>query len=71
MSVIDNASATGYNWFKSSYSGDNNTCVECADVPGIVPVRDSKAPDGPALTFSKASWGAFVALVKTETYPSI
>lgn len=66
MSAIANASVTGYDWFKSSYSGDNNSCVESAYVPGIVPVRDSKSPQGPALVFSKASWGAFVGLVKAE-----
>ena len=71
MSPIQNASATGYDWFKSSYSSGDNNCIECADIPNVVPVRDSKNAEGPALTFSKASWGAFVASVKTETYPSI
>ena len=66
MSPIINASATGYDWFKSSYSGDNNSCVESAYVPGIVPVRDSKNPHGPAIAFSTSSWGAFVGLVKAE-----
>ncbi|WP_078622896.1 DUF397 domain-containing protein [Streptomyces prunicolor] len=60
MSAISNASATGFDWYKSSYSGDNNSCVESANVPGIVPVRDSKAPTGPALVFSREAWGAFV-----------
>lgn len=32
--------------------------------PGIVPVRDSKDPDGPALVFPAASWTAFIAEVK-------
>lgn len=71
MSSIENASATGYDWFKSSYSGDNNTCVETAIVPGIVPVRDSKDPEGPALTFSPDSWSEFVTLVKGSDLPSI
>ncbi|MET7741996.1 DUF397 domain-containing protein [Streptomyces sp. NPDC005385] len=64
MDAIKNASATGYDWFKSSYSGDNNSCVESAHVPGIVPVRDSKDPEGPALSFPVASWGDFIASVK-------
>ncbi|WP_275559576.1 DUF397 domain-containing protein [Streptomyces sp. 5-6(2022)] len=29
-------------------------------IPGVVPVRDSKRPDGPALVFPAASWTAFV-----------
>jgi hypothetical protein len=32
--------------------------------PGVVPVRDSKDPDGPALVFPAASWAAFIAEVK-------
>jgi hypothetical protein len=39
--------------------------VEVADgFPGVVPVRDSKDPDGPALVFPAASWAAFIAEVK-------
>lgn len=64
MSHIENASTTGYTWFKSSYSNGDQNCVECAVVPNVVPVRDSKNPNGPALVVSKASWGAFLGLVK-------
>lgn len=51
-------------WRTSSYSnGDGGDCVEVADnLPGIVPVRDSKAgPEGPALTFARERWAPFVA----------
>lgn len=50
-------------WFKSSYSssGDGNDCVEIATAPGSVHVRDSKAPDGPRLTLTRAAWSRFVA----------
>ncbi|MFJ9589231.1 DUF397 domain-containing protein [Streptomyces acidicola] len=49
-------------WRKSSYSdGGASNCVEIADgYPGIVPVRDSKNPQGPALVFVAASWTSFV-----------
>ncbi|WP_234388154.1 MULTISPECIES: DUF397 domain-containing protein [Streptomyces] len=30
----------------------------------VVPVRDSKAPQGPALCFGAASWGAFIGELK-------
>ncbi|WP_078594144.1 DUF397 domain-containing protein [Streptomyces sp. NRRL S-920] len=50
-------------WRKSSYSGgDSGECVEVADgVPGVVPVRDSKAPEGPALIIGAPAWQAFVS----------
>ncbi len=37
-------------WRKSSYSGGTGNCVEVAgNLPGIVAVRDSQDPGGPAL----------------------
>ncbi|GGV75272.1 protein of unknown function [Streptomyces sp. Ag82_O1-12] len=55
-------------WRKSTYSdGGANNCLEVADGhPGIVPVRDSKRPDGPVLVFAAGCWGAFLAGVRTE-----
>jgi hypothetical protein len=57
---------TGANWRKSTRSGDNNgNCIEAADnLPGIVAVRDSKDPAGPALTFSLNAWTAFIQLAR-------
>ncbi|MFB7029088.1 MULTISPECIES: DUF397 domain-containing protein [unclassified Streptomyces] len=53
---------TGARWRKSSYSGTNGgDCVEVADgSPGVVPVRDSKNPAGPALVMGAEAWQAFV-----------
>ncbi|MER6533275.1 DUF397 domain-containing protein [Streptomyces sp900105755] len=54
-------------WFKSSYSnGDGGECVEVAyNIPGLVPVRDSKtAPHGPTLLLPAAAWTLFVASLK-------
>ncbi|MDI5964848.1 DUF397 domain-containing protein [Streptantibioticus silvisoli] len=45
---------------KSSYS-DPGDCVEVADNLPAVHVRDSKNPDGPALTFTREAWGTFLA----------
>ncbi|HEY7486095.1 MAG TPA: DUF397 domain-containing protein [Streptosporangiaceae bacterium] len=56
---------TGARWRKSSRSSTNGgNCVEVAPLPGIVAVRDSKNPDGPALTFSRAAWRSFTTVLK-------
>lgn len=53
-------------WFKSSYSGgDQADCLEVASGYSTVPVRDSKAANGPALVFSTAGWSSFVDAVKS------
>ncbi|MEU3730404.1 DUF397 domain-containing protein [Streptomyces sp. NPDC033538] len=53
-------------WVKSSYSGANGgDCIEIApDFPAVVPVRDSKAPDGPALFVTRAAWSAFTSALR-------
>ncbi|MFP1626311.1 DUF397 domain-containing protein [Streptomyces sp. 5K101] len=53
-------------WRKSSYSGGSGgECLEVGDGhPDIVPVRDSKNPDGPHLIFPAAAWSMFVADLK-------
>jgi hypothetical protein len=62
-STADSASLTG--WRKSSYSGGaNGECLEVADGHATVPVRDSKAPAGPAVTFSADGWSLFVTAIK-------
>ncbi|MFF8918804.1 DUF397 domain-containing protein [Streptomyces sp. NPDC015032] len=52
-------------WRKSSFSdGGGTNCVEVADnYPGLVPVRDSKTPTGPALVITATAWTAFVGFV--------
>jgi hypothetical protein len=54
-------------WRKSSYSnGNGGSCLEVADgLPGIVPVRDSKNPDGPILQLPASPWSTFVTAVRT------
>ncbi|MEV4965814.1 MULTISPECIES: DUF397 domain-containing protein [Streptomyces] len=52
-------------WYKSSYSGGSNgECLEVARGYAVVPVRDSKVSQGPAVIASTASWSAFVTAVR-------
>ncbi|MET8876087.1 DUF397 domain-containing protein [Nocardia sp. NPDC004604] len=56
---------SGANWFKSSHSGGGQECVEVAHLGGgMVGVRDSKNPTGPALVFTPGEWQAFTAGVR-------
>lgn len=63
---------TGVSWRKSSYSGGSGgDCVEVAQgIPHSVPVRDSKAPEGPSLIFTAAAWSAFTTAVKRREIPT-
>jgi hypothetical protein len=60
---------TDARWFKSSRSGGNGgDCVEVAtNLPGIVAVRDSKDPNGPALVLTPEIWADFITQVKADT----
>ncbi|MGP4084951.1 DUF397 domain-containing protein [Streptomyces sp. KR55] len=56
----------GVHWLRSSYSTGANNCVETARPDhgpgaGLLAVRDSKDPAGPALLFSPESWAGFTA----------
>ena len=57
-------------WRKSSRSngGVDGNCVEIAEVPGRVALRDSKNPTGPVLAFSADQWRAFVGGVRTGRF---
>ncbi|TVZ97712.1 DUF397 domain-containing protein [Streptomyces sp. BK340] len=52
-------------WHRSSYSQGGSDCVEVThDLPALIPIRDSKAPQGPKLAFRAEAWSAFVEDLK-------
>ncbi|RMB86485.1 DUF397 domain-containing protein [Streptomyces shenzhenensis] len=55
-------------WITSSYSNNGGACVEVAAnlvaSRGVVPVRDSKNPNGPVLDLPAHAFSSFVAGVK-------
>jgi uncharacterized protein DUF397 len=54
-------------WAKSSHSTPNGgNCVQARDTGQAVQVRNSKDPDGPALTFPRSDWRAFIAQIGND-----
>lgn len=60
---------SGAKWFKSTRSGGKQDCVEAAHLDsGMVGVRDSKNPNGPALIFTPGEWDAFLHGAKNSEF---
>lgn len=58
-------------WRKSSYSlNEDSYCVEVADFPDSVGVRDSKNRQLAHLTFASGGWSAFLGSVKAGRFSS-
>ncbi|MFF9073601.1 DUF397 domain-containing protein [Streptomyces sp. NPDC014646] len=59
-------------WFKSSYSNNGGNCVEVAAnlivSCGVVPVRDSKNPNGPVLNTTTDAFTSFVTGIKSGEF---
>lgn len=53
-------------WHKSSYSTDNGgNCIEIdSGQAGVIPIRDSKSPDGPRLMILPRAFTSFVQAVR-------
>ena len=52
-------------WRKSTHSNTGGSCVEVTPAaPGMVAVRDSQDPAGPALAFTSQQWMLFTSTVK-------
>ncbi|MGC0338200.1 DUF397 domain-containing protein [Streptomyces sp. SLBN-8D4] len=58
--------ATHDNWRRSSYSGggDGNNCVEIANSPTHVAIRDSKDPARVSITVPFGAFAPFVGALK-------
>lgn len=56
------------NWRKSSYSGpdDGNDCVEIANSPTRITIRDSKDPAFGILTFPAETFAPFIEALKAS-----
>jgi Domain of unknown function (DUF397) len=61
------------NWRKSSYSGggDGNNCVEIANSPTHIAIRDSKAPARATLSFPVGAFTTFVDALKSGAHSTV
>ncbi|MFJ9310462.1 DUF397 domain-containing protein [Streptomyces cyaneofuscatus] len=68
METASRPDLTAAAWRSSSYSNEEGgDCVQVADgFPGVVPVRDSKRPGGPALVLPATAWTAFISGIATR-----
>jgi hypothetical protein len=55
-------------WRKSTRSGAAGHCVEVANIPSAVYVRDSKDVTGPVLTFGASAWIGFIDGVRSGEF---
>jgi hypothetical protein len=51
-------------WRKSSFSGQNGSCVETASNSGVVLVRDTTNRDGGTLSLTADAWRTFLGTLR-------
>ncbi|OLF06657.1 hypothetical protein BLA60_30800 [Actinophytocola xinjiangensis] len=61
-------SLDGATWRRSSYSGENGTCVEVAFLPSLVGIRDSKDVGAGQLTVAVSRWRGFVDVARRDGF---
>ena len=56
-------------WRKARRSVGNGACVELSSVSGWVFIRDSKAPEGPILSYHAEAFQSFLGAAKEGAFP--
>jgi hypothetical protein len=64
---VNNVVQPDLGWYKSSFSGDSG-CIEVAQAPHTVYVRDSKDEASAILNFSPTEWASFISAVRHEEF---
>lgn len=63
--MIDTTRVT---WRTSSYTNGTGECVEVADLPDSVLVRDTKDRSRPPFRAPAEAWGAFIQAIKAGEF---
>lgn len=61
---------SGVSWRKASHSVGNGECIELSSASGRILVRDSKAPEGPVLSYNVEAFRSFLTGAKDGVFPS-
>ena len=70
--MTSNEDGAAPTWRKSTVSNPSGNCVELAVLPdGGVAVRNSRFPDGPHLTYTRAEVAAFVRGVQLGEFDDL
>ncbi|MFD4656127.1 DUF397 domain-containing protein [Kitasatospora sp. NPDC058444] len=70
--MTDGVDLSRARWLKSSYSQQGGDCLEVArDARALMPVRDSKDPQGAVLVFPAEAWESFVTAVRSGEFGDV
>jgi hypothetical protein len=71
LQVTDGIPVCGVTWRKSSHSNPDGNCVELAKLAaGLIAVRNSRDPSGPAQIYTRAELAAFIRAAKVDEFAS-
>jgi hypothetical protein len=66
--IVPDASTLAVAWQKSSASGGDGDCVEFAAYENGIAIRHSKAPNGPALLYTRSEIAAMIEGAKAGEF---
>lgn len=69
MELIDSIAPGQLTWHFAECDG--GACIQVAASGAMIVLGDSKAPDGPILSYTRAEWEAFVTGIKSGQFDTV